>query len=107
MMCVAKARMPLINSAYFTPSKLTDVPVIRLPIDIPQRIASMNKLMVLPCCRAATVVCNSEFTIVLLTAIEVPARTSKMGNPQSRVGALQYNARREGQCDISAGTVMD
>jgi hypothetical protein len=44
----------------------------------------MNKLMVLPRRDAATVACNREFAEVLLTLIERPAKTSKMGNPQDQ-----------------------
>ena len=76
--------MPLSKSAHLTPSELTDIPVSRRPIDIPPRTASMNKLMVLPRCCAATAVCNREFAVVLPTAIEMPARISKMDNAQNR-----------------------
>jgi hypothetical protein len=59
------------------------MPVIRLPIDIPPRMAGMNKLMVLPRRDAATVACNNEFAEVLLMLIERPGKTSKVGNPQN------------------------
>ena len=66
MICAITARTPLINGAQRTRIKLTDIAVSRLRIDMPPRMASMNKLMVLPRRDAAMVACNRGFAEVLL-----------------------------------------
>src|ERR1035437_3253018 len=44
--CATTASAPLINSAWFTPNRLTEIPVNKLPIERPPRMASMYRLTV-------------------------------------------------------------
>ena len=44
--CATTARDPLINNALLTPSELTEMPVSKLPSEMPLLMASMYRLIV-------------------------------------------------------------
>ena len=75
--------MPLISNALRTPSMLVEMPVSRLPIEMPPRMASIYKLTARPRRCDDTVACKKVFAEVLLTLIARPARISNAGNPQN------------------------